>query len=208
MTSITKHHSKQEWKREDSVRGCNRNNNTLNKWHFTCNNTFVPLRRSTFHYFRIIICKTSTCRWRMWCHWDGKVRSRVSKAWVGSWTDAWHTYYSPSLCKGTKAFAQQDVIWPMLPTLNNTGWLVTHTHMHIHMHTHPCMHTHTHTHTQRECWLTRVDLLVGGHTVGINNGLKCTSELVDLVVGWRLLTGLHAIQDRRNGRTTTLLYVQ
>ena len=55
--------------------------------------------------------------------------------------------------------------------------------------------------------LTRVDLLVGGHSVSINDGLESTSELVDLVVGWRLLTGLHAIQDGRNSRTTTLLCI-
>ena len=56
--------------------------------------------------------------------------------------------------------------------------------------------------------LTRVDLLVGGDTISINNGLESTSELIDLVVGWRLLTGLHAIQDGRNGRTTMLLHMQ
>ena len=53
--------------------------------------------------------------------------------------------------------------------------------------------------------LTRVDLLVGGHTISINNGLESTSELVDLVVGWRLLIGLYAIQDGRNCGTATLL---
>ena len=73
-----------------------------------------------------------------------------------------------------------------------------HTHVHcsysvpnfytrIHRHTYTDASTNTHyTHTVTALGLTRVDLLVGGNTIGINNGLEPSSELVDLVVSWWL----------------------
>ena len=55
--------------------------------------------------------------------------------------------------------------------------------------------------------LTGIDLLVRGNTISIHDGLKATSELVHLVIGRRLLRGLHAIQDGGNCRPATFLYI-
>ena len=55
--------------------------------------------------------------------------------------------------------------------------------------------------------LTGIDLLVRGNTICIHYGLKATSELVHLVVGRRLLRGLHAVQDGGNRRPATFLHI-
>lgn len=52
---------------------------------------------------------------------------------------------------------------------------------------------------------TRVDLLVGSNSIGIDDGLVASSELVDLEVRWWGIRGLHTVQDGGHGRTTALL---
>ncbi len=56
--------------------------------------------------------------------------------------------------------------------------------------------------------LTGVDLLVSGYAISIHDGLEASGELVDLVVGGRVLLGLHAIEDGGHGGTTPLLHTQ
>ncbi len=62
-------------------------------------------------------------------------------------------------------------------------------------------------HTAAQCTLhpTRVNFLIGGHSIGIHNGLVASRELVGLEVGGRRVRGGHAIQDGGNCGPTALL---